>query len=223
MMIVTSWVEALFPRRCALCAAQGEYLCAQCAARCPEMGTHCRTCARAMAEAGRQCGACLRRPPAIDTLHVRWHYRDWVRDLVLGGKYQGKKGCLLALGEGMRALLPQVDEVDVVVPMPMSRRRLWQRGFNQTDILAAVLARTLGVRVDKRLLFKMHRPPQSRLNTHDARRRNIRAAFVCEKLPPARVLLVDDVSTSGATLNEAAKMLKRAGAQRVHGIVAAAL
>ena len=84
--IVTSWVDAFFPQRCALCRCQSvHHLCDACAAQCPEIGTHCRTCAREMAERDRQCGACLRRPPMIDALYVRWRYRDRVRALVLNG------------------------------------------------------------------------------------------------------------------------------------------
>lgn len=228
MMIGTSWAErffaGLFPRRCALCRRESvHHLCEACAAQCPAIGTHCRTCAREMAEHDRQCGACLRRPPAIDSLHVRWHYRDRVRQLVLKAKYQPDKGCLLTLAEGMQSLLPGVDEVDAVIPMPMSRRRMWQRGFNQTHILASELGKALGLRMEKSLLHKTHRPPQSRLSSHASRRHNIRNAFVCTGTPPPRILLVDDVATSGATLNEAARTLKQAGAQAVHAIVAAAL
>lgn len=228
MMTGTNWAEhfftTLFPQRCALCRCQSvHHLCDACAAQCPAIGTHCRTCAREMAGHDRQCGACLRRPPAIDSLHVRWHYRDRVRQLVLNGKYKPDKGCLLALAEGMQTLLPAVASVDAIIPMPMSRRRMWQRGFNQTHILAGELGKTLGVRMEKNLLHKTHRPPQSRLSTHASRRRNIRNAFACAAMPPQRILLVDDVATSGATLNEAARILKKAGAQAVHAIVAAAL
>lgn len=176
-----------------------------------------------MAQDGQQCGQCLRRPPQIDAFFVRWCYRDAVRHLVLGGKYHADKGRLLALADGMATLLARVPAVDAVIPMPASHRRLWQRGFNQTHILAAVIAGRLGVGMDKTLLGKSHRPPQSRLNTHGARRRNIRNAFLCTAQAPPRVLLVDDVATSGATLNEAARTLKQHGSTHVYALVAAAL
>ena len=225
--INTSWVkaccDALFPPSCVLCgAACGENLCPACREQCPLIGSHCRTCAREMADGTQQCGACLRRPPAIDAFFVRWHYRQRVRDLILGAKYQADKGRLLLMAEGMMALLPAIPAVDVVIPMPISPRRLWQRGFNQTHILGKPIARALGVPLDKTLLIKHHRPPQSRLHTHGARRRNIRNAFSCQASVPARVLLIDDVATSGATLSEAAKILKQHGAAQVYALVAAA-
>lgn len=228
MTTVTSWFEqlwqALFPSYCALCGQYGaRMLCAQCAARCPSAGTHCRTCAQEMARGDQQCGRCLRRPPAIDGFFARWRYRDTVRHLVLGGKYRAKKEFLLALAEGMCERLDGIPPVDAVIPMAISRRRLWQRGFNQTHILAAAVAKRLGVKMDKTLLVKTHRPPQSRLHTHGARRRNIRNAFACSAEAPARVLLVDDVATSGATLNEAARILKQHGSTRVYALVAATL
>ena len=176
-----------------------------------------------MAHADRQCGACLRRPPAVDAFFVRWRYRDRVRDMVLGAKYRADKGRLLLMAEGMLTLLPAIPTVDVVIPMPMSQRRLWQRGFNQTHIIGRVIARALDVPLNKALLIKHHRPPQSRLHTHGARRRNIRHAFTCHNPVPARVLLIDDVATSGATLNEAARILKQHGAIQVYALVAAAL
>lgn len=159
----------------------------------------------------------------IDALYIRWRYRDRVRALVLNGKYHPDKACLLALAEGMQSVLIEVPAVDIIIPMPMSQRRLWQRGFNQTHILAHPLGKALDLEVDKKLLRKTHRPPQSRLHTHGMRRRNIRNAFSCLGKAPPRVLLVDDVVTSGATFNEAAKALKQAGAQAVYAIAAAAL
>lgn len=224
IMIATNWVEALFPSYCVLCGAYGEAsLCEDCAALCPPIGTHCRTCARAMARRDQACGQCLRKPPVIDALLVRWRYRDAVRRLVLGGKYHADKGRLCVLADGMATLLDDAPPVDAVIPMPISRLRLWQRGFNQTHVLGGVIARQLGVRMETTLLIKRHRPPQSRLHTHSARRRNIRHAFVCHREAPARVLLIDDVTTSGATLNEAARTLKQHGSTQVYALVAAAL
>lgn len=223
MTIVTNWVKALFPSCCALCGIYSDHvLCDSCAAQCPPIGKHCPTCAREMASSHQPCGRCLRTPPALDALYIRWRYRGAVRALVLGGKYHADKARLLALADGMTTMLADIPRVDAVIPMAISQRRLWQRGFNQTHILGGIIAKTLNLPLHKTLLVKQHRPPQSHLHTHGARRRNIRHAFTCRMPAPARILLIDDVTTSGATLNEAAHTLKQHGSTHVYALVAAA-
>ena len=107
--------------------------------------------------------------------------------------------------------------------MPVSVKRLRQRGYNQTLYPARAASRLLGVPlIGEGVFAKAGRVPQSSLPTHAARRRNIRGAFaVCGDLPP-RLLLVDDVVTSGATLREAARTLAAAGVQEITALAVAA-
>jgi ComF family protein len=120
-----------------------------------------------------------------------------------------------ALTDAMR------DSVDVIVPVPLHRRRLRQRGFNQSALLARELGKRLGVPVRCDLLArKLWTEPQTRLNREE-RLRNVRDAFRVLKLDEAggmRILLIDDVFTTGTTLGECTQELKRADASEVHAL-----
>lgn len=106
---------------------------------------------------------------------------------------------------------------DFVLPVPLGKERLLQRGFNQSESIVGLLAQHYGWRtLPRHTVFRRHRPPQSTLKGSE-RRRNIKNAFeIREPLPKGcNILLIDDVFTTGATLNELAKMLKKSGARRV--------
>lgn len=114
----------------------------------------------------------------------------------------------------------ELRDVDAVVPMPLHWRRLYRRGFNQSQLLADRFAATMGVPLLE-ALSRQPRPPQSRLSTA-SRARNVRGAFMARRrVGGLNLLLVDDVITTGATLREASKVLVRAGAASVVGLVMA--
>lgn len=111
---------------------------------------------------------------------------------------------------------------DLVIPLPLAAMRLAERGFNQSALLGAQVSKTLGTRFEARGMLRVREtPPQSGLN-REARLRNVRGAFDCKhRLDGKHVAIVDDVMTTGATLSEAAKVLKKAGAVRVSAWVIA--
>ena len=223
--MIARWLTRFICPRCLTCGAPEVIgLCDACADRLPAIGKHCPTCANAVADDNYPCGACLRRPPAFTRLLVRWQFTTEVRSIILRGKYQADRCALRVLeDEACRLLRAQTVAVDAVVAMPVSAKRLRQRGFNQTLYPARAAAQALGVPlIAKNVFSKAGRPPQSRLHTHAARRRNIRNAFAVRGELPARLLLVDDVITSGATLHEAARALAAAGAQEITALALAA-
>src|SRR6266705_333512 len=115
-----------------------------------------------------------------------------------------------------------MPEVDLIVPMPLHPKRLAERGFNQALEIARGLARYRGTPIEPRGVLRVKdTPPQTELPYED-RARNVRGAFLCElDLSGASVAVLDDVMTTGATLNELARVLKRAGANRVENLVIA--
>lgn len=212
------FAAGFFPQYCLHCDAlcQGR-LCAACRDLLRAFPAHCRSCSRPMPQGG-VCGACLRKPPAVEALFIAFCFETVARELVLKGKYAADRAALALMAELMPQDLPPVD---ALVPMPIAAPRLWQRGFNQTHYLAAALAKRCGTALEKRLLRKQARPPQSVLAAGE-RHRNIRGAFSLRGACPPSVLLVDDVYTTGATVREAALTLKQAGARQVYAAVFAA-
>ena len=223
--MITRWLTRFLCPRCITCgAAETIGLCDACAERMPSIGKHCPTCANGVADENLPCGACLKRPPPFTRLLVRWQFTEEVRSIILRSKYQTDRSALRILeDEACRLLHTHPVAVDAVIALPISIRRLIQRGYNQSRYPARAVARKLGVPLlPSSVLHKTSRTPQSRLPNHAARRRNIRGAFAVQGELPPRLLLVDDVITSGATLREAARTLLAAGAQEITVLAIAA-
>jgi ComF family protein len=221
---VESVGRLLFPPLCALCGAPGagdRDLCHGCIAALPANPVACPRCALPLATPAPACGRCLRAPPPFAAAHAPFRYGDPLDRLLTRFKFAADLAAGRVLGtllvEAVAAALPRDA---VVLPMPLHRRRLAERGFNQAWELTRMLARETGLPCRADLLLRM-RPtdPQTGLDAA-GRRRNVRGAFV---VPPARaprlagrrVVLVDDVVTTGATGAEASRCLVRAGAAAV--------
>ncbi len=206
---------------CLLCGEESgpELLCAACAAELPALAEHCPQCALP-SPAGAVCGSCLDRPPHYDRTLALWRYEFPCDRLVQALKYRAR---LALSGFFARSLASRpLPEVDLIVPMPLHPKRLAERGFNQALEIARGLARRLGRPIEPRGALRVKdTPPQTRL-PYEERAKNVRGAFLCKlDLSGASVAVVDDVMTTGATLNELARALKRAGATRVENFVIA--
>ena len=206
---------------CLLCGEESgpELLCAACDAELPALAEHCPQCALP-SPAGAVCGSCLDRPPHYDRTLALWRYEFPCDRLVQALKYRAR---LALSGFFARSLASRpLPEVDLVVPMPLHPKRLAERGFNQALEIARDLARRLGRPIEPRGVLRVKDTlPQTKL-PYEERAKNVRGAFLCKlDLSGASVAVVDDVMTTGATLNELARALKRAGATRVENFVIA--
>ncbi|MES2687218.1 MAG: ComF family protein [Pseudomonadota bacterium] len=227
--------------QCSVCHSwPARRVCAPCVARFGQALARCSSCALVLPadlSGGRgspslQCAACLRQPPPLDACFAAMPYAYPWSDLVARYKFGGDPAwaavfaSLLLQVPGVRAALESLQADDWLVPLPLSDQRLQSRGFNQAWELARALAHQSGsaARADARLLLRIRNtPPQAQLK-REARLRNVKGAFVVDPLrvqplQGRRVLLVDDVMTSGASLFAAAQALREAGVAHVTAVV----
>ena len=167
-------------------------------------------------ETGR-CGLCRLGLQGFDAVYSYGSYEGTLRELVHLFKYAGVRPLGRTFGRFLDQALPRETTFDVIVPMPLHWFKQWQRGFNQSDILAREIGKKWNVPVRNVIRRKKATRPQAGL-THAKRRLNMSGAFRIPRgrsLAGMRVLLVDDVVTTGATASACARVLKRAGAAQV--------
>ena len=213
---------SLLPPRCLVCGdpGDGDDLCAPCRAGLPWNSAWCARCAWPLPLAAAECGVCLKRPPAFARGFAALVYATPVERLLPRFKFHADLGSgrLLAqlLGDAMVSW-DGLEGIDRIVPLPLHRSRLAQRGYNQALELARPLARRFGMRLDIDALQRIRATAAQTELDGPARKRNVCGAFVANAdVADAGILLLDDVITTGATMREAATTLLRAGAARVH-------
>lgn len=165
-------------------------------------------------EEGR-CALCRLGVTGFDTVYTFGSYEDTLRELIHLFKYERVRTLAKPLGALAVRAIPTEHEFDVIVPMPLHWKKRWSRGYNQSELLAKEIAKRWGVPVVRAVRRVKDTPPQAGLS-NSKRRLNVRGAFaIARDVKGLRVLLVDDVLTTGATASACANVLKRAGAKRV--------
>lgn len=227
-MLMRAWraightaLDFALPPRCPSCRDvidQPHLLCAPCWAKMGWIGVGCTRCGLPL-EAGAmdECGACLAKPPPFDRIRSAVAYGEMARALVVRMKYGRKVGLAETLARTMAPLVG--DEPALLVPVPLHRWRLWNRGFNQSLLLARALERAGKGRVEPHLLRRTRATrPLKGLNATQ-RRNETNGAFGLARpigdLAGQRIILVDDVLTSGSTADACARTLRKAGARRI--------
>ena len=215
------------PSRCAICRYwPAEPVCEVCITRFAHPVPRCPTCALPAPDGVLRCGACLQDPPPLTRCLCAVDYAWPWRDLVARFKFREQPGWDQPLAWLMRSASGAEDvlhDADRVLPIPLSRERLAERGYNQSWLLARRLAPD---KADPDLLLRIRHTPSQRTLPRSGRLANLEGAFAVDPLRAGEVhdrhlLLVDDVMTSGASLHTAARVLLQAGAAQVSAIVLA--
>ncbi|MGJ7565179.1 phosphoribosyltransferase family protein [Variovorax sp. GB1R11] len=218
---------ARLPSQCAVCRAwPSRPVCDACVARFAPPAARCGGCALPVPEGVSRCGDCVKHPPPLDACLAACTYAWPWPDAIAGFKFRGDAGWAGPFATLLRSapwVEPALEQCDIVLPMPLAPARLRERGFNQ----ALELARRLSpAKTDPTLLLRTRDTPAQSGLARAERLRNLSGAFAveplrAEKVRGKRIVLVDDVMTSGASLFVAAEALRLAGAAHITAVVLA--
>jgi ComF family protein len=233
--LVSSLLDFIFPPLCHCCHtfipdAGAIHICAECrTGMAPVSSPLCLQCGIPFSGAGNdhRCGACLKNPPAFTSARAPFIYQGAIAEMLHRFKYTPKphlrRPLALLTTEALAGYLSDT-KAEVVIPVPLHKKRLRQRGFNQAILLGELLAKQQQIPLERSVLQRIRwTEPQVNLSASE-RHSNVRGAFAVRessRLNGKRVLLADDVFTTGSTLNECAKTLVAAGAEAVHCITVA--
>jgi ComF family protein len=216
-----------FPSQCRVCHAwPAQTICEACVAQFAQPRQRCSTCALPLPDDVTQCGACLKNPPPLDLCLAAVAYAfPWSR-LIADYKFNDQPGLVRSLTTLLRAtpwVEPALERADALLPMPLSTVRLKQRGYNQALLLARQLSQG---KTQADLLLRVKDTPAQHTLKRAQRLTSLNDAFAVEPLKynsikGARLVLVDDVMTSGASLYAAARVLRAAGAAHITGLIIA--
>ncbi|MSQ22801.1 MAG: ComF family protein [Dehalococcoidia bacterium] len=224
--LASATVDLLFPKRCVGCDREGAFLCQKCLAELPRVEPpFCFLCGQPGRLMMRLCPSCWERPLEIDGIRAPYRMEGAIRQVVHGLKYQYVRALAPDLGHLLSEFIAGSNlPADVLVPVPLHPRRERSRGYNQSLLLARETGKVVGLPVDDKALRRIRATPsQARSSSQKERRANVANAFAAETslAEGRRILLVDDVCTTGATPEACAIALKEAGATSVWGLTLA--
>jgi len=218
-------LDLLLPKRCLGCGKEGAYICLSCMRKLPGIVPPvCPLCGLPQISSS-LCPSCTRNRPEIDGIRSPLRFEGLVRQAVYQFKYNNLRDIASTLAEMMAEYLDKNQVPDeVLVPVPLHKKRLRQRGYNQSLLLAKELSKITGIPLAADCIQKVRpTPPQADTAGLKQRLENVGGAFAASPTGFKRqsIILIDDVATSGATLNACATAFKKAGASAVWGLTIA--
>ncbi len=217
-----SVLDFALPPRCSGCGTivdDTDSFCAECWSKLDFLQGGCSRCGLPLEATDIDtCGRCLAKPPRLDRIRAAVAYDDISRSVALRLKYGRKVALARTMSRYMLPLVAEPSPRALLVPVPLHRSRLWNRGFNQSAIIARELSRRTGLPLAADALRRVRPTPPLKGMNMNQRRRTVAGAFRANEdadLANREIVLIDDVLTTGSTANACARALKRAGAARV--------
>lgn len=227
-------LDLLLPPRCPLCGeivADSNSFCPSCWSDLNFISApQCSSCGRPLGgddpfghdgdNMASQCAPCIQSPPIHDGIRAVVIYDDSSKPIVLRLKHAGRIGLARFIAHYLSSRIPDAPQDALIIPVPLHRWRIWQRGFNQAQLIARALSQMTGHAMRDDLLKRVKPTPPLKQMRADERAKAVRGAFALtqdarQSVAGRTIILVDDVYTTGATANACVKLLKRAGADRV--------
>lgn len=216
-----SLLDLFFPLKCLGCGKEGSLICGPCSTSLRRIeAPYCTKCGKPLNCHDERSHQALRN---IDGIRSVFFYEGVIRQAVLGLKYRHMKALSHTLSGFLLEKLPE-RPFDIVVPVPLHRNRLYQRGYNQSALLARDVAEQASLALGETSLARLREtPPQARTLSRRERLSNVDGAFACvgDSLKGKRVIIIDDVFTTGATLDACAKAARDGGALEAWGLTVA--
>jgi ComF family protein len=238
MRLLSELIEIIYPPKCHVCLdflddeeRKSPDICDNCYSAFPLL-THpiCSICGVPFAskvEEDHQCERCIRTRPFYDELRSPYLYQDTIMEAIHRLKYSGKSYLARSMGRLLADFLKDwrgdIDSM-IMMPVPLHKKKLRQRGFNQSVLLVKEIIRLIDIKADYFTLRRIRYTETQTGLTLEERRKNVKGAFEVTgkaNLKGKSVIMVDDVATTGNTINECARMLKKAGCERVLGLTLA--
>ena len=210
-------LRSILPLRCPSCrqSSPSGALCSTCASYLTMVESHCLTCAAELNSISNHCGRCQKDPTEWSLFKTAWHFEGLCRYLVHRFKYEKDSASAFGLWHALPASLKDLSNETTLVPMPMSRAKFFERGFNQAEWFADKLAKHNNLKVWKSIQKTKDTKPLEGMSRKE-RYRELKDVFKVTAEPPKHITLIDDVFTTGASVSALAKTLKHAGAEIIH-------
>jgi ComF family protein len=214
-------IKLIYPNTCGFCdkILDNEFTCDECKKIYTVNNKTCAICGRDTEEISNRCLDCLHKKTHYSKLIFVFNYKDLVRKRIIEYKFQNKKYLFRCFAENLTKKIMQLNvRFDIIVPVPIHKKRLKKRGYNQSSLIAKAVAKALKIKFIDNLLYKIKNTvPQSSLSEKE-RKLNVRRAYIVRDnqiIKDKIILLIDDIFTTGATVEECSKELKEAGAKDV--------
>lgn len=225
---INSLVVFIYPAQCRVCkrsmgVRKRSYICDECWNSIKLIEEpFCAICGRPFTESEKICEKCKKSPPIFSKARAIARYNETIRQAIHLLKYEKKRVMLKYMSALVRERLPDllvIEDYDYLLPVPLHKKRLRERGFNQAELIGRIVEKSSNVQMDSDNLVRIRNTlPQSNLETSKEKHQNVQKAFVFrnpEKIKAKKVLIVDDILTSGATVSEITRVLMRANAGQV--------